>query len=251
MWPANYELDNAAYSVYSHPFYSSSSNKSAPVQPNGQPKGSPHQFNGECDELGRGDRSLELNRSADLSKSVELPNRTGELARTSAELGGRYSSGHYPSPCSPKPHLPARMSGLNGSSFWPNYTSYSNYNQIATAIAAVQTAVANSEPGQAQGAGYSSANLIHNAGSDSFRHRPASSLDATSSNSFYNSTTCLSLDLPASASGNFSLSVLRFWSKFCRRILFASLLNKLASKSALFQFQCSRPFLSRWTAGVL
>ena len=187
MWPTNYELDNA-YSVYSHQFYS---NK--PIhQPNGHPKSSPNVGQFDCDELDR-KRSADFNRggdrSADLGKPGELLSRTGEPIRTSADLG-RCSSGGYQSPCSPKSQLPTRINSLNGNSFWPNYTSYSNYsnyNQIATAIAAVQTAVANSEP---TNPGYST-NATHN--SDSFRTRPTSS-DA--SNNFYNSTTCLSLDLP-------------------------------------------------------
>lgn len=264
MWPANYELDNAAYaSVYSHQFYSSGKSASA-HQLNCHPKSSPsiHQFSGDCDELERGndlvrsnelvrgnelarsnelarnhelgrnhepgrdnglgrghERNSDLNRNADpnrnvdLSKSVEMPNRNTEVSRNASD---RYPSGNYPSAGSPilhspKSQLPGRMNslnGMNGNSFWPNYTSYSNYNQIATAIAAVQTAVANSghEPANSV-QGYSSSNLIHNSGGgDSFRTRSGSSLEPTSSNNFYSSATCFSLDLPPSTPGKHRLS---------------------------------------------
>lgn len=268
MWPANYELDNAAYaSVYSHQFYSSS-NKNPPThQLNNPLKGSPsiNQFNGDelerANELARGnelgrnnelgrshelsrgnglgrghDRSSDLNRNADQNRNVDPnkadENRNAEPTRNAADLSSRYSAGSYQLPCSPILHSPNKLHiRMNGNSFWPNYTSYSNYNQIATAIAAVQTAVANSghEPANSV-QGYSSTNLIHNSGSgvDSFRTRPDSSLEPTSSTNFYNSATCLSLDLPPSTPGKLR-GFFHFASSF-----FHSFLVHFSSSSSLF-----------------
>lgn len=165
MWPTNYELDNAyanVSSVYSQQLYS-----------NKHISSSIHQLN----------NSHHLNNLSTNNQFHDSDN--SDLTRCQTN--------------SPKSQLPTRIqNSLNNNSFWSNYTSYSNYNQIAAAVAAVQTVVANSGANDSSTTSnhlqtYPTSNLINNStnNNDSFRTRP-NSLETTTN--FYN-TSCL--DLPS------------------------------------------------------
>ena len=172
MWPSNYELvDNAAStyaanaSIYSQQLYSSSAKNSS--------------------------TSSQLNNQLTNQLTNQLSNQVNNTTTTTSSGNQFNSASNYQSSSGnqfnpPKSQLPTRINN----SFWSNYTSYSNYNQLAAAV----QAIANNTTGDTLGSSSnlqsyspSNLNLINNSNHDSLKTRP-NSLETSSSTNFYNST---------------------------------------------------------------